>query len=144
MLRTAVSAFSVWCAVMFSATAAYANYPPQISPGNGPIVIDDDIGGYIDLYGAWADEILHSGRRVEIRGECASACTMILQVPRERMCVYKRAKFSFHRVHWPELWSRYPTYLRSWLRKQGGSGFYERWATLKGAELRSIFRLCGE
>ena len=51
------------------------------------------IGPYLDAY----VNIRNSGDRVIIDGPCLSACTIVLGImPRERICVTKRAQLGFH------------------------------------------------
>ena len=143
MRRVVATALMVVSIFVSSFSLALADYPPRTPPGNGPIIIRNNMGGYVGAYGEWVNRILNSGRQVEIRGECASACTMILYIPKERICVSSRAQFSFHLEGDFTHWYRYPSEVQQWLQRQGGRGFGKRWAILKGRELLSIFRLCG-
>ena len=79
--------------------------------------------------------IRESGQRVIIDGPCLSACTLVLGViPRERICVTRRARLGFHAAwHHGEngrpvtsrggtqlLMAVYPANVKSWLNKRGG------------------------
>jgi hypothetical protein len=97
----------------------------------------------------------HSGERVVIDGPCLSACTMILGViPRDRICVTRRARLGFHAAWNPGdngspivsaggtqlLMEIYPQQVRQWINRQGG--LKQRMVYLSGRELTSMYRTC--
>lgn len=117
--------------------------------------IGDDAGGrighYIDTYSA----VRNSGRPVIIDGACLSACTLVLGiVPRERICVTRRASLGFHAawVPGPEgrprhspagtraLWDYYPPHVRQWINSRGG--LQPQMIYLRGRELASMYPQC--
>ena len=54
-------------------------------------------GGQIGPYLDRLSVLRNSGERVIIDGPCLSACTMVLGViPRDRICVTRRARLGFH------------------------------------------------
>src|SRR5712692_7152740 len=64
--------------------------------------ISDDIGGRIGAYVDQYSAIRNSGERVVIDGACLSACTLVLGiVPRNRICVTRRATLGFHAAWMP-------------------------------------------
>lgn len=104
------------------------------APAQALTIYHDD-GGYVADYMARFANVLRSGERVEIRGDCRSACTLVLGiVPRERMCVTAQARFGFHRAYIfdgrgrPQdsaagteiLMAIYPPSVRAWLAAHGG------------------------
>jgi hypothetical protein len=113
------------------------------------VTIVEDGGGLIDQYEAKAAELYFAGSRVRIDGLCASACTFVLKLPRDRVCVTPRAKLWFHQG-WREgrrseratrqMWNAYPTNLQHELRRRGG--LTAKWIKLKGAVLRRFFNGC--
>ena len=120
-----------------------------------PLVIADDRGGLIVAYEALARELRKSGRKVQIRGFCASACTILLRLPAEQICAEPQAAFWFHEageaVAGPgrkprsdestsALMDRYPEPIRAWLREAGG--LRPSWTVLRGAEMRQFVRAC--
>lgn len=156
MVRFSAILFAL-VAVLFSAPLAQADYPPPIPPGTEPIVIWSDSGGLVDEYMRWSNNIVRSGRRVEIRGPCLSACTLILQVPRERLCVASSAQLGFHHVRYydledindpgtysakatRELISKYPSQIRRWIKSRGG--LTKELIYLEGEELPKFFNMC--
>jgi hypothetical protein len=97
----------------------------------------------------------HSGERVVIDGPCLSACTMILGViPRDRICVTRRARLGFHAAWNPGdngapvvstggtqlLMEIYPQQVRQWINRRGG--LTQRMVYLSGRELTSMYRTC--
>lgn len=71
------------------ATPAHARIDPTETPVT---VIWHDNGGVVGDYARAVMAAQHSGHRVEIAGECASACTMWLAVA----CVRPNARLGFH------------------------------------------------
>lgn len=59
-----------------------------------PLVIRSDRGGLIDDMMAQVAQLRDSQRRVEIRGTCLSACTLLLAL--DTVCVAPRARLGFH------------------------------------------------
>lgn len=115
--------------------------------------IEDDNGGQIGAYLAKYRALRASGERVEIDGNCASACTMVLGIiPRSRICVTPRASLIFHSA-WDAagnqavtadgnriLWSTYPESVRQWINRHGG--LRSQIITLGGPELAAMFPAC--
>ncbi len=62
-----------------------------------PIVIRNDDGGNVAGYIARRNQLERSGRRVEIRGYCASACTMLTTLP--NACLGPKLVIAFHAPH---------------------------------------------
>lgn len=64
---------------------------------DGKVVITFDRGGYIDAFVAKWKYIAQKGYKVEVRGPCVSACTLLLGiVPPENVCWADGARFGFH------------------------------------------------
>jgi hypothetical protein len=96
-----------------------------------------------------------SGERVVIDGPCMSACTLVLSiVPRERICVTRRAVLGFHAARSidrrgkiyaePEasrlVLEAYPGPVRDWIIRRGG--LTSRLLLLRGKELAAMYRPC--
>lgn len=133
-------------AVVSFAFSADANAAMRISNDKG-----GQIGPYLDAFASLRD----SGQRVIIDGPCLSACTLVLGVvPRDRICVTRRAQLGFHAAWNPgsdgrpvrsqagtqALWSLYPGHVRTWLKKRGG--LKTKMVYLSGSELASMYRPC--
>lgn len=60
-------------------------------------MIRDNGGGNVTGYILRRDELARSGRPVEFRGSCASACTLLMTIP--NACVAPDARIGFHAPH---------------------------------------------
>ena len=121
------------------------------------VVIRDDPGGRVDAFSRRVARYDRVVVRVEVRGECASSCTMVLALA-DRVCVGPHARFGFHQAYTPlprqpyATWNRsavgtatlmahYPPAVVSWIEARGGLTGDLIW--LRGAELRSMLPACG-
>jgi hypothetical protein len=110
-----------------------------------------EVGSYLQLFEA----VKQSGQRVVIDGPCLSACTLVLStVPRERICVTRRAILGFHAARWVDRAGReydasretrlvaatYPAAVRGWIGRHGG--LTARPIFLRGRELAAIYPRC--
>ena len=88
-------------------------------------------------------------------GPCLSACTLVLGViPRERICVTRRARLGFHAAWHPGengrptpsrggtqlLMDIYPQNVRQWIARRGG--LTQDMKYLTGRELASMYSTC--
>jgi hypothetical protein len=144
-LRTALSAAVCFGFLLtFSATGSSAT-----------MRISDDVGGRIGAYVDQYSAVRNSGRRVVIDGMCLSACTLVLGiVPRERICVTRRATLGFHAAWMPgpegrpvpspagtqALWDMYPQNVKRWLKSKGGLN--SKMKFLRGRELLAMYPQC--
>lgn len=135
------------CGVFFAALLAVdASAAVRISNDKG-----GQIGPYLDAYVS----LRKTGQNVIIDGPCLSACTIVLGVlPRERICVTRRAQLGFHAAWNPgrngrpvlsqagtrALWDIYPGEIRAWLKKRGG--LKPKMVYLSGSELTAMYRPC--
>jgi hypothetical protein len=117
--------------------------------------IVSDAGGQIGPYLEHLSQIRSSGQRVIIDGPCLSACTMVLGViPRDRICVTRRARLGFHAAWHPGdggrpvtsrggtqlLMEVYPDNVKRWIARRGGLS--PRMMYLSGSELSSMYQPC--
>jgi hypothetical protein len=95
--------------------------------------IDTDYGGRIDQYIEKYEAIRDKRGKVQIRGTCISACTLVLAtVPYQDVCVGEYAKFAFHSAHngfggfaqegTRLIWNMYPEWVKTKLRARGWDG----------------------
>jgi hypothetical protein len=116
--------------------------------------IGDDKGGSFGEYLLRFTGLRDSGERVIIDGECFSACTLVTIIPKERICVTRRAVLGFH-ASWIDdqtgkrptteegtraLFELYPPTIRTWINNHGGLG--ARMIFLRGRELADFYRFC--
>jgi hypothetical protein len=114
------------------------------SPG-GPVV------PFVELF----EKVRQSGERVVIDGPCYSACTLVLSMlPRERICVTRRASLGFHAARSMDRFGRfyaepeatqavqaiYPPPVRNWIARRGGLS--SKLLVLRGKELAAMFPTC--
>ena len=117
--------------------------------------ISDDVGGRIGAYVDQYSQVRASGERVIIDGTCLSACTLVLGiVPRNRICVTRRAMLGFHAAWMPgsngkpvrsevgtqALWDLYPQHVRKWISARGGLS--SKMMFLRGSELVAMYPEC--
>ena len=68
-----------------------------VLPVRADVRILSSPGGAVDAYLAAFARVRQSGERVVIDGPCLSACTLVLStIPRNRICVTRRAVLGFH------------------------------------------------
>ena len=100
-------------------------------------------------------EVRNSGEKVVIDGACLSACTLVLGiVPRNRICVTRKAMLGFHAAWMPgtngkpvpsavgtqALWDLYPQNIRHWINSRGGLS--SKMMFLRGSELMAMYPEC--
>ena len=145
MIRMAVKAIllaALLCAPL--SPPAQAEIRILASPGG-------EVGPFLELF----ERVRATGERVVIDGPCLSACTLVLDlVPRNRICVTRRAILGFHaarsidprgRIYAePEasevVLAAYPAAVRDWIRRRGGLS--SRLLLLRGRELAAIYPSC--
>jgi hypothetical protein len=126
------------------APPAHADIRILASPGG-------EVGSFIDLF----ERLRASGERIVIDGPCLSACTLVVSmVPRDRICVTRRAVLGFHaarsidrrgHIYAEPKASRvvletYPSSVRRWITRHGG--LTSRLILLRGRELAAIYPRC--
>ena len=109
------------------------------------------VGPFLDLF----EEMRASGERVVIDGPCLSACTLVLSmVPRDRICVTRRAVLGFHAAKSMDRRGRmyaepeasalvlqaYPSGVRNWIVQRGG--LTSHLLLLRGRELAALYPTC--
>ena len=136
--------------VAFAALSALSN-----TNANATVVITDDVGGRIGKYVEIFQNARQTGEMVVIDGMCLSACTLVLGiVPRERICIIRRATLGFHAAWLPgpegrpvhsaagtqALWEYYPPQVRRWISSRGG--LQSKMIFLRGSELTAMYPEC--
>ena len=121
-----IGAISTGFFLLTSVNGSYA-FPTS---GLGSLSIAGDRGGYVMTYALRMLKLKQSGRQVQFRGSCDSACTLYLALPSSRVCVTPNASFNFHlpygasaagnRVATSYMLNSYPGWVRSWITSRGG------------------------
>ena len=93
-----------------------------------PIVIDLDYGGSLDDHLRWFERVRDAGVPVRVEGVCISACTFVLMLPHDQVCITPKASLGFHLVStngipdpsmtWAFARRYYPQPIQDWLAKQ--------------------------
>ena len=101
-----------------------------IEPFNNVISVRNDRGGQVVEYAARAKEIAKADKKVRFSGNCDSACTIYLSIPRKNLCINKGASFGFHlpygssargnRTAAKYIINKYPAWVRRWIATKGG------------------------
>jgi hypothetical protein len=125
------------------------------APAAADVRILSSPGGPVVPFVALFETLRQSGERVVIDGPCYSACTLVLSMlPRERVCVTRRAVLGFHaarsidrrgRIRREPEASRlvletYPKPVQQWIRQRGG--LTSRTLFLRGRELAAMLPNC--
>lgn len=93
-----------------------------------PVVIREDDGGLVESYIHFYDALRDSGVSVVLSGECDSACTLVLALPKDQVCITDGAVLGFHLAtvggkpdpRYTDIIQRrfYPPAVLDWLKKQ--------------------------
>ena len=80
-----------------SSTPPAAGYNPMGLPPAAPeVTIEGQTGGNIRAHVAQVIDYDREGTRLRVTGACVSACSLILALPADRICVGPQARFGFH------------------------------------------------
>ena len=127
----------------------------MVTGASATMRISDDVGGRIGAYVEQYSQVKQNGERVVIDGTCLSACTLVLGiVPRDRICVTRRAMLGFHAAWMPgpegkpvpssagtqALWELYPQHVKRWISSRGGLS--AKMMFLRGKELSAMYPEC--
>jgi len=118
--------------------------------------IINDPGGEVSSYLRAFYEVRASGERIVIDGPCLSACTLLTGiVPRDHVCVTRRAVLGFHAASYYNDVSRslvptragtrlvmrlYPPEVRAWINRHGG--LTPDLIMMRGPDLAALYPSC--
>ena len=141
---------------LFRPVEAQPSYQKSASQA---FIIDRDLGGNIYEYKNRAQQLAAQRVQVVIRGDCQSACSFFLGVP--KACVEPEAVIKLHAAIWtaslPEsgimrgeiapgptrtMLRAYPPRLQRWIGLRGG--LTRDWLVLEKQELLAMFPRCGK
>ncbi len=145
-----------WQAVLAGALASVVITVAASSMASAEVRIVGDPGGEVSSYISKFHQIRDSGQRVVIDGPCLSACTLLTGIiPKERICVTRRAVLGFHAASYYNDASRsfvptragsrlvmrlYSPEIRRWIERHGG--LTPRLIQLRGRELAALYNTC--
>ena len=134
---------------LFLITSVSGSYAFPTS-GLGSLSIRGDRGGNVMTYALRMLKLKDSGKQVQFRGSCESACTLYLALPRNRVCVTPQASFNFHlpygasasgnRAAASYMLRQYPGWVRSWINSKGGLS--SRMISMKYAHASKFLPTC--
>jgi len=126
------------------------------STASADVRIINDPGGEVSSYLRSFYEVRATGERIVIDGPCLSACTLLTGiVPRDHVCVTKRAVLGFHAASYYNDVSRslvstragtrlvmrlYPSEIRAWINRHGG--LTPQLITMRGRDLAALYPPC--
>ncbi len=143
------------CALAIILSLLFGLAPSWITRAWADVRIEASNGGVVGDYLALFAVLRQSGQRIVIDGPCYSACTLVLStIPRDRICVTRRAVLGFHAPRLVDEAGRqyrsaqvtglvdaaYPAPIRDWIRRHGG--LTQRPIFLRGRELAALYPLC--
>ncbi|HLH11999.1 MAG TPA: hypothetical protein VKV77_08990 [Methylovirgula sp.] len=143
-MRRALTIFAFLCCILCC-----------LAPALGEVRIEASNGGEVGHFIRFFNLLRQSGERVVIDGPCYSACTLVLtMIPRDRLCVTRRAVLGFHAPILVDDYGReystakatravnavYPAEIRDWIRRHGGLS--RRVIYLRGRALDALYPLC--
>ena len=137
-------------AIALSALSASAVIlPVATAQAREPLIVSRDLGGSVMQRYRELNQLRLSNTRVELRGQCVSACTMYLGL--SQACVTPNARLGFHgpfrrgqnktlagSSSSQLMAAHYPTPLRKWFLAEGQYITRDRVAWFSGASLISM------
>jgi hypothetical protein len=140
-----VTALAACVTLMGASAPAFADIRILASPGG-------EVGSFVWLFAT----LRETGERIVIDGPCLSACTLVLStIPKERICVTRRAILGFHGARLfdqegneytasPSLNAAvadvYPRPIQRWIARRGG--LTRKLIVLRGSELYRLYPRC--
>jgi hypothetical protein len=126
------------------------------STASADVRIINDPGGEVSSYLRSFYEVRATGERIVIDGPCLSACTLLTGiVPRDHVCVTRRAVLGFHAASYYNDASRslvptragtqlvmrlYPPEIRAWINQHGG--LTQHLIMMRGPDLAALYPSC--
>ena len=116
-------------------------------------VVTENPGGNLKTFQWAAQEIVRQQRWVVIDGRCMSACTILADEARNRVCITKRATFEFHagsvnflgfRLENVEFDLPYSQPIARWVKSRGGlpSAKSGKFLVMRYGEARRFWQTC--
>ena len=145
-----------WQSIVAGALAAVFGTLFIAGTASADVRILSDPGGEVSSYLRAFHEMRASGERIVIDGPCLSACTLLTGiVPRDHVCVTRRAVLGFHAASYYNDVSRspvptragtrlvmrlYPPEIRAWIDRHGG--LTPQLMTMRGRDLAALYPPC--
>jgi hypothetical protein len=145
-----------WKSIVARAVASVLGTLFIAGSASADVRIVNDPGGEVSSYLRTFYEMRATGERIVIDGPCLSACTLLTGiVPRDHVCVTRRAVLGFHAASYYNDVSRslvptragtrlvmrlYPPEIRAWINQHGG--LTPQLITMRGRDLAALYPPC--
>ena len=145
-----------WQSILAGALASVFGTLFIAGSASAEVRIVNDPGGEVSSYLRMFYEMRATGERIVIDGPCLSACTLLTGiVPRDHVCVTRRAVLGFHAASYyndvsPSLvptragtrlvMRLYPPEIRAWINQHGG--LTPHLITMRGPDLAALYPSC--
>jgi len=145
-----------WQSILAGALASVFGTLFIAGTASAHVRILNDPGGEVSSYLQTFYEVRATGERIVIDGPCLSACTLLTGiVPRDHVCVTRRAVLGFHAASYYNDVSRslvptragtrlvmrfYPPEIRAWIGRHGG--LTPQLITMRGRDLAALCPPC--
>lgn len=149
-LAVMASILSIAPAGVARAQGQHSIYEMSLAPL--AVSVDGDRGGNIAEYIIRTEEYRSALTRVSFAGRCDSACTLLLNLEPEQICVRQNAYFRFHapiansrraeRMAMEIMMERYPDWVKGWIFRHGG--LTHRLITMEYAYASQFVQPCTE
>lgn len=129
--------------------------PMDLPPAAAEVTVGGSSGGSVQMFADRVIDYDRSGTRVRVTGPCVSACTLLLALPPDRICVGPRASFGFHQPFYSNtprlatsdlgtaMFDTYPSFVRQWLTAHFGGLPAGRPQYMGYDTLRRFYATCG-
>jgi hypothetical protein len=81
--------------------AETANQYPPVSCAPELCIIKASPGGIVDHFEAQGRQLLADGTPIIVDGPCESACTILIDIARENVCITSKAMLAYHQSYIP-------------------------------------------
>ena len=138
-----------------AANGGTTGYNPMDLPAPGPVVtIQNQSGGNVSLHASRVVDYDREQTQVRVVGACVSACTLVLALPPDRICVGPGAAFGFHQPFFGNargipttdlgqaIKDVYPRFVKQWLDKNFGGLPAGRPQYMRYDLLKAHYRTC--
>ena len=145
-----------WKSIVAGALASVLGTLFIAGSASADVRIVNDPGGEVSSYLRTFYEMRAIGERIVIDGPCLSACTLLTGiVPRDHVCVTRRAALGFHAASYYNDVSRslvptragtrlimrlYPPDIRAWISQHGG--LTPHLIMMRGPDLAALYPSC--
>lgn len=128
--------------------------PMDLPPAAAEVTIGGSSGGAVHMFADRVIDYDQAGTHVRVMGPCVSACTLLLALPANRICVGPRASFGFHQPFFSNkpglatsdlgtaIMETYPSFVRQWLTSHYGGMPSGRPAFMGYDVLRRYYPTC--